>query len=177
MQLIDLFNFNKSTNSYEQKGLIMKKILYAAAFTVAIIYSPALAGGILRDAKAPHIVHSGAHPNNARMSQATHHFDVHVQGSDLEQLFIDIPEGIKVRNRITITERSNKKVDAKVSINNKRVTIAFTQPVPKGTTLLVSMKGVSANSLQGRTWLYPVYSRSVGIKAEVPIGIAQIQTY
>lgn len=155
----------------------MKKLTYAAV-AVSIVYSfPALAGGIIRDAKAPHLVHSGAHPNNARMSQATHHFDVHVQGSDLEQLFVDIPEGIQVKNRITIADQSKKKVDANISINDNRITIAFTQPVPTGTTLSVSMKGVSANSLQGRTWLYPVYSRSVGIKADVPIGMARIQTY
>ena len=156
----------------------MKKLIYAATFTLAIASSfPALAGGILRDAKAPHLVHSGAHPNNARMSQSTHHFDVHVQGRDLEQLFVDVPKGVNVRNRITIADQSSNKVDATISRNDNRIAIAFTQPVPKGTTLSVSMKGVSANSLQGRNWLYPVYSRSVGINADVPIGMARIQTY
>ncbi len=156
----------------------MKKLIYAATFTLAIASSfPALAGGILRDAKAPHLVHSGAHPNNARISQATHHFDVHVQGSDLEQLFVDVPKEVNVRNRITVTDQANKKVDATISINDNRIAIAFTQPVPTGTTLLVSMKGVRTSSLRGHTWLYPVYSRSVGINADVPIGIARIQTY
>lgn len=156
----------------------MKKLLYITTFTLAIASSlPVLAGGILRDAKASHIVHSGAHPNNARMSQATHHFDVHVQGSNLEQLFVDIPKGINVRNRITVADQLNKKVDANISINDNRIAIAFTQPVPIGTTLSISLKGVSVNSLQGRTWLYPVYSRSVSINANVPIGMARIQTY
>lgn len=156
----------------------MKKLIYAATFTLAIASSfPALAGGILRDAKTPHLVHSGAHPNNARIPQSTHHFDVHVQGSDLEQLFVDVPKGVNVRNRITITDQSSNKVDATISINDNRIAIAFTQPVPTGTTLLVSMKGVSTSSLRGHTWLYPVYSRSVGINADVPIGIARIQTY
>ncbi len=156
----------------------MKKLIYATTITLAIASSfPALAGGILRNAKAPHLVHSGAHPNNARISQSTHHFDVHVQGSNLEQLFIDVPKGVNVRNRITITDQSSNKVDATISINDNRIAIAFTQPVPTGTTLLVSMKGVSTSSLRGYTWLYPVYSRSVGINADVPIGIARIQTY
>lgn len=156
----------------------MKKLIYAATFTLAITFSiPALAGGVLRDAKAPHLVHSGAHPNNARIRQATHHFDVHVQGNDLEQLIVDVPEGIKVSDRITITDHSDQKIDATVSVNDKKVTIAFAQPVPTGTTLSVSMKGVRTRSLRGRTWLYPVYSRSTGINADVPIGMARIQTY
>ena len=156
----------------------MKKLIYVTTVILAIASSfPALAGGILRDAKAPHLVHSGAHPNNARMSQATHHFDVHVQGSDLEQLFVDVPEGVNVRNRITINDQSHKKVDATISINDNRIAIAFTQPVPTGTTLVVSMKGLITNSLRGHTWLYPVYSRSVGVNADVPLEIARIQTY
>lgn len=157
----------------------MKKLIYAAAFTLAIASSvPALAGGALRDAKAPHLVHSGAHPNNARVSSATHHFEVHVQGRDLSQLFVDVPEGIKVSDRIVVTNNSGKKIDATVSENDRRVTIAFSQPVPIGTTLSVSMKGVKTSfSLRGRTWLYPVSGRSVGMTADVPFGLARIQTY
>lgn len=156
----------------------MKKLIIGAAFTLAIASSiPALAGGALRDAKAPHLVHSGAHPNNARIPRATHHFDVHVQGSDLLQLFIDVPEGIKVSDRIIVTDQSDEKIDATVSVNDKRVTITFAQPVPTETTLSVSMKGVRTQSLRGRIWLYPVYSRSVGINADVGIGMARIQTY
>lgn len=156
----------------------MKKLIYAATFTLAIASSiPAIAGGALRDAKAPHLVHSGAHPNNARIRRATHHFDVHVQGSDLEQLFMDVPEGIKVSDRIVITDQYEQKIDATVSVNDERVTIAFAQPVPTGTTVSVSMKDVKTRSLQGRIWLYPVYSRSVGINADVRIGMARIQTY
>lgn len=156
---------------------MMKKLICAATFTLAFTYSlPAFAGGILRDAKAPHLVHSNAHPNNARVP-ATHHFEVHVQGSDLLQLSVDVPKNIKLSDQIVVTDQSGKKVDANVSTNDRRMTIAFTQPVPSGTNLSVSMKDVRTRFLQGRTWLYPVYSRSVGINADVPIGMARIQTY
>jgi hypothetical protein len=73
----------------------MKKLIYAIASTLALPLgiallhassAPAYAGGILRDAQAPHLVHSGAHPNNARVPIATHHFEVHVQGNGLSQL-------------------------------------------------------------------------------------------
>jgi hypothetical protein len=156
---------------------MMKKLICAATFTLAFTYSlPTFAGGILRDAKAPHLVHRNAHPNNARVP-VTHHFEVHVQGSDLSQLSVDVPENIKLSDRIVVTDRSGKKVDTNVSTNDRKVTIAFTQPVPNGTNLSVSMKDVKTRSLQGRTWVYPVYGRNVGINADVPIGIARIQTY
>lgn len=166
----------------------MKKLIYAATFTLVIPFGiaslqassvpAALAGGVLRETRAPHLVHSNAHPNNARVPSATHHFEVHVQGSDLSQLSVDVPEGVKVSDRIVVTDQSDKKIDATVSVNDRRVTIAFSQPVPSGTTLSVSMKGVRTQfSSQRRIWLYPVYGRSVGMTADVRLGMARIQTY
>lgn len=137
-----------------------------------------MAGGVLLDAKAPHLVHSDAHPNDARVPSATHHFEVYTQGSDLSQLSVDVPEGIKVSDRIVVTDQSDKKIDATISVNDRRVTIAFSQPVPTGTTLSVSMKGVKTPfSLQGSALLYPVAGRSVGMTSDVLLGIARIQTY
>jgi hypothetical protein len=157
----------------------MKTLIYAAAFMLAITPSvpAALAGGALRDAKAPHLVHSGAHPNNARLPSATHHFEVHLQGKDLSQLSVDLPEGIKVKRGIEVTDQSGKKLDATVSAHDRRVTIAFFQPVTSGTRLSVSLKGVETLYLQRRIWLYPVYGRSVDMNADMRLGIARIQTY
>ena len=165
----------------------MKTLIYATALTLAIPFgivslqassaAPAYAGGVLLDAKAPHLVHSNAHPNNARVQNATHHFQVHVHGSELSQLSVDVPEGIRLSDRIVVTDESGNKVDAKTSIDNKRVTITFAQPIPSGTTLSVSMKGVSSRFLsRGRLWLYPIYGRSVGMTEDVRIGLARIQT-
>lgn len=165
----------------------MKKLIYAATFTFVIPFGiaslstssvpAAYAGGILRDAKAPHLVHSGAHPNNARVPSATHHFKVHVQGSDLSQLHVDVPEGIKVSDRIVVTDQSGKKINANVAVDDRRVTIAFSQPVPTGTTLSVSIKGVSTQFFSRRIWLYPISGRSAGMTADAKFGIARIQTY
>lgn len=165
---------------------MMKKLNCTAAFILAIPFGiaslhassvpAALAGGVLRDAKAPHLVHSNAHPNNARITSATHHFEVHVQGSNLSQLFIDLPEGIKVKRGIEITDQSGRKIDATVSIKDRRATVAFAQPVSSGTTLSVSMKGVQT-PLYSRIWLYPVYSRSISMNTDIRIGLARIQTY
>lgn len=158
----------------------MKKLLYTAAFSLAFVSSvpAALAGGVLGDAKAPHLVHSGAHPNDARVPSATHHFEVHVQGSELSQLFIDLPEDIKLKRGIEVTDQSGQKVDATVFVNRKGASVTFAQPVPSETTLTVSMKGVQTPAPgYARSWRYPIYSRSVGTNEDVRIGLAQIQTY
>ncbi|AFZ33454.1 MULTISPECIES: DUF2808 domain-containing protein [Cyanophyceae] len=157
----------------------MNKLIFSTVFTIAIASSvpDALAGGVLRDAKASHLVHSGAHPNNARLS-ATHHFEVHVQGGDLSQLTIDVPKGMKVSDRIVVTDESGKKIDNTISVNDRKIAIAFSQPIRTGTTLSVSMKGVRSQlSLLGRVWLYPVYARKTGMTEDIRIGMARIQTY
>lgn len=165
----------------------MKKIICAKTFTLAIPVGiasfyissvPAFAGGVLREANAPHIVHSSAHPNGTRVPNATHHFEVHVQGKELSQLSFEVLNGVEVSDRIMVSDQSGKKIDSTVSIKDKRATIAFSQPVPVETTLLISMKGVKTPFLsRGNTWLYPVYGRSVGMTEEIRMGIAQIQTY
>ena len=165
----------------------MKKLISATTFTIAIpigiasLYAfsvPAFAGGVLREANAPHIVHSSAHPNGTRVPNATHHFEVHVQGKELSQLSFEVPDGVEVSDRIMVSDQSGKKIDSTVSMKDKRATIAFSQPVPVETTLSISMKGVNTSILsRGRTLLYPVSARSVGMTEDIRIGIAQIQTY
>lgn len=154
----------------------MKRLGFTTAFILAIASSVpvALAEGALRDAKVSHLVHSGAHPNNTRLP-ATHHFEVHVQGGDLSRLTIDVPEGIKVSDRVVVTDESGKKIDAAVSVNERRITIAFSQPVPTKTTLSVSMKRIRTKfSSRGRVWLYPMYARKVGLTEDIRIGMARI---
>ncbi len=165
----------------------MKKLICATTFTLAIPVGiasfyissvPAFAGGVLREANAPHIVHSSLHPNGTRVPNATQHFEVHVQGKELSQLSFEIPDGIDVSDRVMVSEKSGKKIDSTVSIKDKRATIAFSQPVPVETTLSISMKGVNTSILsRGRTLLYPVSARSVGMTEDIRVGIARIQTY
>ena len=165
----------------------MKKLISATTFTLAIPVGiasfyissvPAFAGGVLREANAPHIVHSSLHPYGTRVPNATRHFEVHVQGKELSQLSVEIPDGVDVSDRIMVSEKSGKKIDSTVSIKDRRVTTAFSQPVPVETTLSILMKGGQTSFLsQGRTFLYPVYGTSVGMTEEIRIGIAQIQIY
>lgn len=157
----------------------MKKLIALAIFSLATAYSipSAFAGGVI-GTLTTHLVHDGAHPNEARALSVTHHFEVHVQGSELSQLIINLPEGIKVRRGIEVTDRSGQKIDTTVSINDGRATLTFAQPVSSETTLLVDIKGVQTPAPgYARTWLYSVYGRSVGMTTDKRIGLAQIKTY
>lgn len=159
----------------------MKKLIYTATFTLAIAVSgipAAQATGVPGDFKAPHVVHSGAHPNDAREQGATHHFELHVQGPALSQLLIDLPKRLRIKSsdNILVTDQLGEKVGATVSVNDRDATINFSQPVPPETTLSISIKGVRTPGYSN-VWLYPIYGKSVGMRVGIPIGLIRIQTY
>ncbi len=158
----------------------MKRLLSAATLTLALVsvISAARADESPREyPKTTHLVHSGAHPNSVRTPNAIHHFKLSVEGNALSQLSIDLPEGIRVSQGIEVTDQAGKKVDETVSINDRKVTVAFAQPVSPGTLLSVEMKGIRTSDYLGRAWLYPIYGEDVGMRVEIPLGTASIQTY
>ena len=158
----------------------MKRLLCAATSTLALtsLTLTAYAAESPREyQKATHLVHSGAHPNTVRTLNATHHFKLYVEGNALSQLSIDLPEGVRISRGIEVTDKAGKKVDETFSINDRKVTLAFAQPVSPGTLLSVEMKGMRTSDYLGRTWLYPIYGKDVGMTEEIPLGTVQIQTY
>ncbi len=157
------------------------KLIYTITVGLAIavsVVSTIQVSEALDNGKVPRIVHSNAHPNDARVQNATHHFELHVQGSALSELLIDSPDRLRIRdsNSILVTDRSGEKVNATVSVNDGDVVINFLQPVPPETTLSISIKGVTAPG-DSNTWFYPFYGKSVGMTAAIPIGLIRIQTY
>jgi len=159
----------------------MKVLIHAAATTLIFIAAiPVMqAVGAPSDAKVSYIIHSTAYPKNARVQNATFHVGIAVSGYSLSQLAIDIPKQVKIRREIEVTDQTGKKVDTAVSFNGTSATIAFTQPVPPGTTLELDIKGVSTSGTGrlGRVWLFPTSSRYIGLNADIPLGSARIQTY
>ncbi|MBD2605775.1 DUF2808 domain-containing protein [Scytonema hofmannii FACHB-248] len=159
----------------------MKKLLYAATLTLAIAssFSAAWAKNP-NDAKISHLGNSAAIPNYSNTSDATHKFDVHVQGKALSGLSINLPEGISIDNGIEVKEKSGKKIPATVSINNRKAAIAFSEPVAPGRTISVSMNGINTPfyaSGDAPTWLYQVSAQKVDFKEEIPLGLPQVQIY
>jgi hypothetical protein len=156
----------------------MKNLICATtiALMLASFVPSAQAKELMHDVKVTHLDNSAAIPNTARFQGATHKFEVHVRGETLAELAIDLPEGISLRKGIEVTNQSGEKVDAKVSVTDRKATVVFSQPVSPETTLLVSMRGVNTLGYS-RTLMYRIYGKTVGAIAQIPLGTARIQTY
>lgn len=140
---------------------------------------PAQTRELMHDAKKiTHLGNSAAIPSNSRFQGAIHNFEVHVQGKALSELSIDLPKGVSIRKGIDVTNKSGQKIETAVSVNDRKASVLFTQPVPPETTLLIKMRGVSVNTLGYRhIWMYRFYGKMVGLNAEISLGSARIQTH
>jgi hypothetical protein len=106
--------------------------------------------------------------NYAQVTDATHKFDVYVQGKAISDLMIDLPEDIKINQGIEVKNKSGQKIPSTVSINDRKVTIAFSEVINPGTSLSITMRGVRTPGYE-ETWHYPVSVKKVGIKEEIPL--------
>jgi hypothetical protein len=155
----------------------MKKLIYTFAFTLVLASSvPTAWAKSPNDAKFSHLGNSAAVPNNARTLDATHKFDVHVQGKALSELAIDLPERVSIDKGIEVQNKLGQKIPTTVSINNRKATVAFSEPVAPGTSISIRMKGVNTPGYE-ETWHYSVSVKKVDMKEEIPLGLARIQTY
>ncbi|MGM3309597.1 hypothetical protein ACSQ6I_27060, partial [Anabaena sp. WFMT] len=78
------YRVNQTTRS-----VLMKNLIYAVVFTLSIVASvPTAWAKNPNDAKFSHLGNSAAVPNTANTPNATHKFDVHVQGKALSELSI-----------------------------------------------------------------------------------------
>lgn len=155
----------------------MKKLISMAVIALSILsLTPAaradeLPGGI----QVTHLDGSGARPDRAYVLSATHYFEVHVAGQPLSQLSVALPKEINVRDDVVVTDQSGQKLDTTFSVNDRKVSIDFAQPVSVGTNLLVSFKNVkNPMPRRRRILLYPVYMKSVGMAGEIPLGLARV---
>ncbi len=156
----------------------MKQVIYAATFTliIASFIPTAWATGKPGDAKFSHLVDSAAYPDAASVRGATHEIEVHVHGENISELSIDLPENVSIRKGIEVTNQSGKKIEANVSVNDRKATVVFSQPVAPETIVSLAMKGVETPGYD-KIWHYRVYTKKVGMKAEIPLGTARIHTY
>jgi hypothetical protein len=83
---------------------------------------------------------------------------------------------VSIHRGIEVTNQSGEKIDAQVSVNDRQATVVFSQPVPPDTVLSINMQGVDTAGIDS-TWQYRVYSKEVGLSAEIPLGSARIQTW
>lgn len=156
----------------------MKKLISTVAFTLIAISLPATAwaSGKSDYPDANHLFDSAAIPSNARIQNATHKFKVHVQKTPISELSIYLPEKVSLSKDIEVTDVTGQKIDAQASINSGKATIAFTQAVAPDTVLKVNLRGVRTTGFD-QSLLYRVYSKPVGLTAEIPLGTAEVRTY
>lgn len=152
----------------------MKRLSYAIAFTLAL----AISGPAVRamEANATHLHSSTALPRKARVPFATYRLRVHVENTSLTQLSINLPETLTIKRGLNVVDQTGQAINATLTVKNNSAIIDFTQPVAPGTILRVDLNGISTSDYLGRTWLLPVSSRSVGMKSDIPLGTARIQT-
>ncbi len=154
----------------------MKTLIYAAAFTLIVSSTVPTFARSINDAKVTHLGNSAAIPNYAQIPDATHKFNVYVQGEAISELIIDLPEDVKINQGIEVKSKSGKKISATVAINARKATVAFSEPIAAGSSILVMMNGIKTPGDQ-KTWHYPVSIKKVGMKEEIPLGLARVQTY
>ncbi|OKH36156.1 hypothetical protein NIES2119_17700 [[Phormidium ambiguum] IAM M-71] len=155
----------------------MKNLVYATTITLVLAsLFPTAQARNLMDYNVTHLGDSAAIPNNARIQGATHQLDVYVKVQALSSLSIDLPEDISIRRGIEVKNQSGQKIEADVSINNRKAKVVFSQPVPPETKLSINMRGVITPGYD-HIWLYRIYGKMVGANAEIPLGTAWIPTY
>ncbi len=160
----------------------MRSLIYAVAFTLAFTSSvdAVFASGKPGDFSASNLIKSAATPNHTCATNATHKFEVHVQGKLLAGLTINLPEGVKIDRGIEVKNQSGQKIPTTVSINEQKATVAFSQPIDPQTKLSILMRGINTPMYEpgsGKTWQYQVYAKKVGFTQEIPLGLALVQTY
>lgn len=156
----------------------MRRIIYLATFTLALNSLIPVAYADEGYERGTHLVRTGSvHPNLVGIPDVTHYFELHIQGNSLSQLEIDIPKSITIPKSIEIKDGSGAKIDNIVSINNRKVTITFAQPVVPGNILSISMEGIKVPRLINPILLYPIYGRFAGLNADIRLGTVRIQTH
>lgn len=107
---------------------------------------------------------------------ATHYLGVQVIRSTLSRLTIDLPEGVEVTKAPQVTDQKGQVIETAVKTDQQRLTLNFAQPVAPGRTLKITLRGVKKSFLPN-TLFYNVSGRSVGTTADIPLGLARVQTY
>lgn len=158
---------------------MVKKLIYATALTLAIASSvPAVYGNAPRiTRKVPHIVSSVQFPQTKwRVVRHSFRLEIPQESRALSQINIEVPAGLTVKNDISVSDQSNRKINPNISINDRKVILAFPKPIVPGTTLKISMRNVKILG-RSNSWLYPISVRLLGLNADIPIGMVRIRTY
>ena len=154
----------------------MKTLIYAAvALAITAPISAEYASAITES--SPHIHGTVQFPQNrSRIVRHTIRLCIPQGSSHLSQLTIDVPEGLRASDNITITNNSGQKINADVAIMGNKVIINFPQPITPDSKLELDLNYVERNGISN-AWLYRVAAKFVDSDTHIPIGTAQIRVH
>jgi hypothetical protein len=159
----------------------MKKIImYAVALALA---SAALipvnyANASADDSQDPHIDGNVQFPPT-RWHVVRHTFRVHIpkNSKDISQLSIQAPTNITLStgvDDIIVEDKNGRKINTNVSVSDKTILLAFTEPIAPDTQLDIDLKNVKRQNL-GNSYFYRLFAKFVGSSTETPIGGANFR--
>jgi hypothetical protein len=155
-------------------------ILTVAA--LALLASTSIVDGKPSEATGfPYITSSATFPRRSGTPSigniVRHSFRLQIpnQSSPISQLTIRVPKGLKMPKTVTVLDATDQVVETDVAMNDRQITLTFSQPVAPGTSLWIAMNGIR---VAGRSngWLYPVSANFVGLNTNIPIGVARFRT-
>lgn len=164
----------------------MKKRIYAICVlaTLGVIVD----AGFIKSARgnttspqyAAYITHSEEfpqwlRPHSGNVVRQSFELDIPSSSSAISQIDIAIPDGLKVSNKITVSN-SGQDIDAKVSINDNKIIIDFPQTVSSGAKLKINMNKVKMVQVRNY-WIYRVSIKPVGNDVEIPVGEVSYRAY
>ncbi|MBW4633037.1 MAG: DUF2808 domain-containing protein [Iphinoe sp. HA4291-MV1] len=106
-----------------------------------------------------------------------HTFQLHVPQNNnaLSELVIDVPSTVAVSNDIDVLDEKGQKININVSVNGRRITIDFPEPIISKTKLLIEFNKVKQPIL-GSASVYSLSVKVVGSDVEIPVGVARFPT-
>ncbi|XWK91729.1 MAG: hypothetical protein U7127_30920 (plasmid) [Phormidium sp.] len=154
------------------------RTLICSAAVALVLAAPFSAGNASASTVSTPHIHGAVQFPQSRLWIVRHTIRLHIpQGSSpLSQLIIDVPEGLVVSNNITLTEKSEREINANFSIMGNKVIVNFPQPVTSESKLELDLNNVRRRGTSN-AWLYRISAKFVGTDRDMPIGIARIRVY
>lgn len=106
-------------------------------------------------------------------------FQIHIpkHGKALSQLIIDTPSTVAVSNDIDVFNDKGQKVNINISVDERRISIAFPETVTSSTSkLLVSLNKVR-QPIDRAVTVYSLSAKVIGSDAYIPIGQAKFPAF
>jgi Protein of unknown function (DUF2808) len=151
------------------------QLMIGVAATIAALFLSADDRNIARadSVELPYVYSTIQFPET-RATNVRHTFRLRVPANSLPltSVRITVPAGLTVKNDLNIEDRSGHKIPATIVVDDRNITIDFTQPVAAGTDLNIDLNRVN---LWGTARNYQVSIRSD--RLERSLGTVQFRNY